>query len=213
MWLLNLVLNLIFIGVSIIPQWQILKRYRKSSNKLNIIIWFLLLVLQINYVFDILAGFESPLLFGARLTRNNLFMIFVAAFELGFLFYLTNAKKFYSLPVVAAFFTFMALFLVDSIIPMMLFTTIAGISSSAFLLIQGRRNNNGYVLSLGLFLLVMGFGFTFLNTFIEPIFQIISLFLLILGTKGFIDKYILVNEEEEKKVKGAWISKMVIKNK
>lgn len=213
MWLLNLILNLAFLGLSTIPQWQIYKKYKESLNKLNIIIWVFILLFQISYIVDIMAGFQSPLLLGARLTRNNLFLIFIAAFELEFLVYLLNAKKFYTLPIVAGFYVFMALFLVNSVLPMLLFTLISGVSSSIFLIIQGKRNNNGYIFSLGLFILVLGMGFQFLNSFIEAIFQIISLFVLMLGTGGYLDKYVLVSEEEDQKVKGAWISKMVIKKK
>jgi hypothetical protein len=213
MWLLNLILNLAFLGLSTIPQWQIYKKYKESLNRLNIIIWVFILLFQISYIIDIMAGFQSPLLLGARLTRNNLFLIFIGAFELEFLVYLLDAKKFYTLPIVAGFYVFMALFLVNSVLPMLLFTLISGVSSSIFLIIQGKRNNNGYIFSLGLFILVLGMGFQFLNSFIEAIFQIISLFVLMLGTGGYLDKYVLVSEEEDQKVKGAWISKMVIKKK
>ena len=65
---------------------------------------------------------------------------------------------------------------------------------------------------MGLFFLIYGFGQTF--AMIEVLFvilRIVAMVALLLGTRGFYEKYVFVNVEEEQKIMGTWIAKLVVK--
>lgn len=209
MSVINIGLNIVFLILSLIPQYYIYRKIKKSRNLLNIVVFIYILLIQIFYITDLLTFFESPLLFGERLTRNNFFLVLICSFELEFFFFLMGYKRFYTFPIISGFYMIFFLILIDSLILLIIYTLFCGLIGSLYLIWQGKHNNNGYILFLGICIFLMGLGFNFLGTFFEQLIHISALFFLVLGTSGFIDKHLMSEKEHIEKIKNAWITKIV----
>ena len=64
---------------------------------------------------------------------------------------------------------------------------------------------------MGLFFLIWGIGQAIPVEMVMEIFRAIAIYVFFLGTRGFYEKYIFVNQEEEQKIVGTWIAKFVAK--
>ena len=164
---------------------------------LDVLIYFFDLNLDVPVLGYLLLG---------NIIGNVLFII-----QLEFMFYLQKLTKFYTLPPIIAFYLMAGRVIVDSIIPFIIYAIIVGYGSAYFLIREGRQKRNGLAVGMGLFFLFWAIGQTIPVETVFVISRVIAMISLYLGTKGFYEKYVFVDVQEEEKIVSTWISKVVVK--
>ena len=76
---------------------------------------------------------------------------------------------------------------------------------------EGSKSRNGLAFGLGLFFLIYGMSKMIQIEIISYILRIIGGIVTTLAVIGFFEKFVFVDKEQEEKMKGAWISKLVEK--
>jgi hypothetical protein len=102
--------------------------------------------------------------------------------------------------------------LVDSSIPFITYALIISYGSAYILIRDGKRKQNGLAVGMGLFFLFWGLGQTLQLELLFVILRLVAMVTLFLGTRGFYEKYVFPDQEEEKRIMGTWISKFVVKD-
>jgi len=131
--------------------------------------------------------------------------------QLEFMFYLMNLPKLYTLPIITSAYLIMGRILVDSSMPFIVYAMITSYGSAFFLIKDGRKSRNGLAIGMGLFFFIWGLGQLFQIEIVFISFRLVAMVALLLGTRGFYEKYVFVNIEEEQKIMGTWIAKLVVK--
>ena len=80
-----------------------------------------------------------------------------------------------------------------------------------FLIRDGKRKHNGLAFGMGVLFFIWGIGQIFPVIIVTSLFRTVAIFSFFLGTRGFYEKYIFPHQEEEEKIMGTWISKLVVK--
>ncbi|MFX1277994.1 MAG: hypothetical protein ACFFA3_01160 [Promethearchaeota archaeon] len=142
-----------------------------------------------------------------QIIGNILFVI-----QLEFIFFLKKLTKLYTLPFIIAFYLIAGRIQVNSALPFIIYAMLVGYGSAYLLIKDGKRKLNGQAVGMGLFFLLWALGQTVPIEVFFIFCRLFAMILLFLGTKGFYEKYIFPDLEEEKKIMGAWIAKFVIKD-
>ena len=79
---------------------------------------------------------------------------------------------------------------------------------SALLAYIGKKNRNGIVFMLGVFILVNGLALN-IRGFVGIIIRLVAMVMLFAGTSGFVDKHLLIDKVEKVRLQNVWISKIV----
>jgi len=142
-----------------------------------------------------------------QIIGNILFVI-----QLEFMFFLKKLIKLYTLPFIIAFYLITGRILVNSPLPFIIYAMLVGYGSAYLLIKDGKRKLNGLAVGMGLFFLLWALGQTIPVEVFFLFCRLFAMIMLFLGTKGFYEKYIFPDLEEEKKIMGVWIAKFVIKD-
>jgi len=206
--------ELLVIGLMIAALIPCIKRWRDTKNRMyvavsiytiSVLIYggfeLMALILQINTNIYLIGGLKIGFIFG--------YILFLVQFE--FMLYLRGLKRFYIVPFIITFYLVTGNLLVINAMPFIIYAVILSYTPAYILLRDGKKNRNGVAIGMGLFFLFWGFGQMFQMPLMFEIFKIIASATFLLGTKGFYEKYIFPNQEEEQKIIGTWISKFVIK--
>lgn len=206
-------LILILLFLSEIP---VVKRLKKTTNPLYVALIIYLLSNQFYFIYNIIDtlhvgffGFNLNVIVGQGLTINNIIFLIILTLQGFFMVFLLGKERLFSFPFIASFYVGLFLILVDLRIVLRIYGGIIGLTSGAYLILNGKKNRNGLILSLGLYLIINEVGFQFVHDLRQVIIMLISSVVLLLGMRGYIDKYFLIDEKEEKKIKGTWIARRV----
>ena len=204
------VISLIFFTITEI---LMIRNYRESKNKIYyvLIVYFAALLFISIFRLTNLFNLTLDLTFGARLSFSNIFALMIFNIQSTFILYLKNLKKLYTLPYIASFYIGFGMIVSNSLIALIFYATIIGLVIPLVLLREGSKSRNGLAFGLGLFFLIYGVSKMIQIEIISDILRIIGGIVTTLATIGFFEKYIFVDKEQEEKMKGAWISKLVEK--
>jgi hypothetical protein len=205
------VLIIVFGILSLVPVYR---NWRDGKNRMYIAIFAYTagvigysLINALTYLleFDTNVYLVGGLRFGYVLG----YILFTIQFE--FMLYLRGLIKLYTMPFIASFYLMIGNILNTSVMPFILYAIVVSYTPAYFLLRDGKKKRNGLAFGMGLFFLTWGIGQIIPIGIVMEIFRVIAIFMFFLGTRGFYEKYIFVNQEEEQKIVGTWISKFVVK--
>ncbi|MHA1986534.1 MAG: hypothetical protein ACW98D_07845 [Promethearchaeota archaeon] len=204
------VISFIFFAIT---EVLIIRSYRESKNKIYyvLIVYFAALLFISLFRLTNLFNLTLDLTFGARLSFSNIFALMIFNIQSTFILYLKNLKKLYTLPYIASFYIGFGLIASNTLIALIFYATLIGLVIPLVLLREGSRSRNGLAFGLGLFFLIYGVSKMIQIEIISDILRIIGGIVTTLATIGFFEKYIFVDKDQEEKMKGAWISKLVEK--
>jgi hypothetical protein len=209
------IFELIVFIFGILALSNVIKNWRQNKNRILIAISiYLISVLMrslidvVIYLFDINLDVKIIGYLSFGLILANLLLVI----QLEFMLYLKKLTKFYSFPPVMAFYILAGRILIDSGLVFILYITIATFSSAYFLIKDGKNKHNGLAVGMGLFFIMWGVGQMTPIPMVLAIFKVIGMIAMYLGTRGFYERYIFVNVQEEEKIISTWISKLVVKD-
>ncbi len=189
--------------------------FAKKRNKIDIVLitvllgYFTLTFLRLFNILGILVDFSL----GGMLDFYTVLCLIVICLQVEFFFYLKDIKKFYTLPVIVSFYVGFGLTLNSSIVGFLIYELITSVVVLLALVKEGLKNRNGILFCLGIFVAINAIADSLLIYTVQSILRLIALSVLLLGTSGFIDKFLLYDKAEAEKVRNIWISHMVIKEK
>ena len=209
-----LVLEASYFILGVLALKNILKNWRENKNRALLAISVYMVAILARSLLDVLIYFfdlnlDLPvigyLLLGT-IIGNVLFII-----QLEFMFYLQKLTKLYTLPPIIAFYLMAGRAIIDSSVPFIIYAMIVGYGSAFFLIKEGRQKRNGLAVGMGLFFLFWAIGQTIpVETFFVAS-RLIAMISLYLGTRGFYEKYVFPDMQQEEKIISTWISKIVVK--
>ena len=209
------IFELIVFIFGILALSNVIKNWRQNKNRILIAISiYLISVLMrsiidvVIYLFDINLDVKIIGYLSFGLILANLLLVI----QLEFMLYLKKLTKFYSFPPVMAFYILAGRILIDSGLVFILYITIATFSSAYFLIKDGKSKHNGLAVGMGLFFIMWGVGQMTPIPMVLAIFKVIGMIAMYLGTRGFYERYVFVNVQEEEKIISTWISKLVVKD-
>jgi hypothetical protein len=135
----------------------------------------------------------------------------LATIQFEFMLYLRRLIKFYPLPFIIAFYLVLGNILIINALPFIIYLTFVGFVLAYFLIRDGKRKHNGLAFGMGVLFFIWGIGQIFPVIIVTSLFRTVAIFSFFLGTRGFYEKYIFPHQEEEEKIMGTWISKLVVK--
>jgi len=208
-----IVLEVISLILFAITEVLIIRNYRESKNKIYyvLIVYFAALLFISIFRLTNLFNLTLDLTFGARLSFSNIFALMIFNIQSTFILYLKNLKKLYTLPYIASFYIGFGLIVSNTLIALIFYATLIGLVIPLVLLREGSKSRNGLAFGLGLFFLIYGVSKMIQIEIISDILRIIGGIVTTLATIGFFKKFIFVDKDQEEKMKGAWISKLVEK--
>jgi len=192
-----------------------LNNWRDNKNRVLIAISVYIAAVLGRSMIDIAVyafGFNLDVIVLGYLTIGMVIGNLLFVIQLVFMFFLKKYTKLYTLPFYIAFYLMLGRILVDSIWPFVIYAMIVSYSSAYFLIRDGKRKQNGLAIGMGLFFLLYGIGQTIQVELGFVIFRLISMIALLLGTKGFYEKYVWPNQQEEQRIMNTWITKFVVKD-
>jgi hypothetical protein len=137
------------------------------------------------------------------------YTLFIVQFE--FILYLRRLKKFYTLPLVVTFYLVVGNLLNQSALPFILYAALLTFIPAYLLLRDGKRNRNGLAIGMGLLFLFWGIGQSIQVPVFFQLCKLLGAISFYLGTIEFYEKYVFPNQEDETKIMGTWISKLITK--
>lgn len=209
-----LFMELVYFTMGLMTVFTTLKQWKINKNRMLIAVSIYVAAVLVTSIIDIsiyLFDFDIDILIAGGLTIGMILGFILFTIQLEFMFYLKDLPKLYTLPFFASFYLAFGRVLVDSTIPFIIYAMIVSYGSAYFLIKDGRKSRNGLAIGMGLFFLIWGLGQTFQLETIIISFRIVAMVALLLGTRGFYEKYVFVNVEEEQKIMGTWIAKLVVK--
>ena len=209
------VLEVIYLFLTIVAEISILNKFKETKNQLYIFVIAFLTTVQLFTIFQIFNLYQLfTTSIGTALTYDLIVWIISIAILSEFYFFMRRQRKLYSLPIVVGFYTSAGLILDENLIPLILYSLIFGGLCAILLIREGIKYSNGLTFSMGSALLIIGLGVYlafFLNIeLIRSIFSLIGMIIFNLGAWNVLDKYILIDREEKKKIKNAWIARLVV---
>jgi len=207
--------EILVITLMIIALIPCIKRWRDSKNRMYVAVSIYTIAVIIHGGFELMAYIlqidtNIYLVGGLRIGFIIGYLLFLVQFE--FMLYLRGLKRFYILPVIITFYLVAGNLLIINAMPFIIYAVLLTYTPAYMLLKDGKRNRNGIAVGMGLFFLFWGLGQTITMPFMFEVFKIIAAITFLLGTKGFYEKYVFPNQEEEQKIIGTWISKFVVKD-
>ena len=208
-----IILESIFIIFCVITEILMIKTYMESRNKIYyvLIVYFAALIFNSIFRLTNLFNVTFDLTYGDRLSFSNIFALIIFNIQSVFILYLKDLKKLYSLPFIASFYIGFGLIVSETLIALIVYATIIGFLIPLVLLREGKRSRNGLAFGLGLFFLIYGTSKMIQIEVISDILRIFGGIVTTLSAFGFFEKFIFIDREQEKKIKGSWISKLVEK--
>ncbi len=209
-----LIIELVFFTLGVMTVLTTLKDWKLTRNRILIAISIYLVVVlgkSINDIVIYLFDLDIEIIVAGGLTIGLIIGFLLFAIQLEFLFYLKHLPKLYTLPFFCSFFLALGRVLVDSSMPFIIYAMIVSYGSAYYLIKDGRKSRNGLAIGMGLFFLIWGLGAQFQINIVLLSFKLVAMVALLLGTRGFYEKYVVVNIEEEQKVIETWIARLVVK--
>ncbi|TFF89245.1 MAG: hypothetical protein EU549_01300 [Promethearchaeota archaeon] len=190
-----------------------MNEWKRNRNRINLILVTIFLILQISTILTILSlmGVGSDLIFGKGLSLILIFSIIIISIEFNFILYLKRKSKLYSLPAISGFFIGAGLVIFNALMAFIIFGAIVSVFTLVILTIEAKKNENSFLLGLGIFFLIYGLSQMAHFLILIGIFHLISVIILIFGSSGFFNRNILVNKEEKEKIRNVWISKITVR--
>jgi len=185
-----------------------------NKNRMLIAVSIYIAAVLVRSIIDMAVyafSFDIDIQVTGSLTIGMIMGFILFTIQLEFMFYLMNLPKLYTLPVIVSTYLLIGRILVDSAMPFIIYAMITSYGSAFFLIKDGRKSRNGLAIGMGLFFLIWGLGSTFQIEVLFVSLRLVAMVALLLGTRGFYEKYVFVNVEEEQKIMGTWIAKLVVK--
>jgi hypothetical protein len=201
--------------MGVISVVTMIKHWKMNSNRMLVAVTIYVCAVLVRSIIDIaIYAFDLNIdvIVAGGLTIGIILGFILFTIQIEFLLYLKDLPKLYTLPLCSSFFLALGRVLVDSTIPFIIYAMIVSYGSAYFLIKDGKKSRNGLAIGMGLFFLIYGLGQTFNFEFLFVTLRIVAMIALLLGTRGFYEKYVFVNVEEEQKIMGTWIAKLVVKD-
>lgn len=209
-----LIIEIAYFILGVISVITMIKHWKMNSNRMLIAVSIYIIAILFRSIIDI-AIYSFDLNIDVKvaggLTIGMIMGFILFTIQLEFLLYLKDLPKLYSLPVITSLYLALGRTLVDTSMPFIIYAMIVSYGSAYFLIKDGRKSRNGLAIGMGLFFLIWGLGSTFQVETLFVILRLVAMVALLLGTRGFYEKYVFVNVEEEQKIMGTWIAKLVLK--
>lgn len=209
-----LIIEIAYFILGVISVITMIKHWKMNSNRMLIAVSIYIIAVLFRSIIDI-AIYSFDLNIDVKvaggLTIGMIMGFILFTIQLEFLLYLKDLPKLYSLPVITSLYLALGRTLVDTSMPFIIYAMIVSYGSAYFLIKDGRKSRNGLAIGMGLFFLIWGLGSTFQVETLFVILRLVAMVALLLGTRGFYEKYVFVNVEEEQKIMGTWIAKLVLK--
>ncbi|NVM18450.1 MAG: hypothetical protein HWN80_12100 [Candidatus Lokiarchaeota archaeon] len=209
-----LIVEIVYFALGIMTILKTLKDWKVNKNRMLIAISVYITAILVRSLIDIgvfAFGFDVDINIVGGLDVGMTMGFILFTIQLEFMFYLMDLPKLYTLPVIITFYLMIGRILVDVSMPFIIYAMITGYGSAFFLIRDGRKSRNGLAIGMGLFFLFWDLGSTFQIEILFVFLRLLAMIALFLGTKGFYEKYVFVNVEEEQKIMGTWIAKLVVK--
>ena len=211
--LIFVIIEALFILICVLAHKAVIKEWGENHNKINIALVVYIASYELTALYRIISIVqpEFNIVFGEALTIIHILSMISLCLQLGFLFYIKKQRKLYSSPIIIAFYIGAGLMIVDSALIFIVYAASSAIITFIFLIQEGKKNNNGLAIGLGVFIIIFGMSSMIKVLILQAIVQLISVVILLAGTSRFIDKFMLLDKEKELKISNVWISRMVIK--
>jgi len=209
-----LIVEVVYFILGILTILTTVKQWKMNKNRMLIAVSVYIAAILVRSIIDIgvyALGFDIDITVAGGLDIGMIMGFILFTIQLEFMFYLMDLPKLYTLPVIITIYLIMGRILVDSSMPFIIYAMITGYGSAFFMIRDGRKSRNGLAIGMGLFFLFWGLGSTFQIEILFVSLRLVSMVTLYLGTRGFYEKYVFVNLEEEQKIMGTWIAKLVVK--
>jgi len=209
-----LVIEIAYFILGILTILTTIRHWKTNKNRMLIAVSIYIAAVLVRSIIDMAVygfSFDIDIKVAGGLTIGMIMGFTLFTIQLEFMFYLMDLPKLYTLPIIASTYLLMGRILVDSATPFIIYAMITSYGSAFFLIKDGRKSRNGLAIGMGLFFLIWGLGSTFQVETLFVILRLVSMVALLLGARGFYEKYVFVNVEEEQKIMGTWIAKLVIK--
>ena len=209
-----LVFEIILFTFGVLALSNIITNWKQNKNRILIAISIYLISVLLRSIIDMviyLLDINLDVKFIGYLPIGQILANLLLVIQLEFMFYLKKLTKFYSFPPVMAFYILVGRVLVDSGFVFIIYITIATFGSAYFLIKDGRSKRNGLAVGMGLFFIMWGVGQMIPIPMVLEVFKVTGMIAMYLGTRGFYERYIFVNVQEEEKIISTWISKLVVK--
>ena len=209
-----LIIEIIYFVLGLMTIFTTIKNWKTNKNRMLIAVSVYIAAVLVRSVIDMAVyafSFDIDIKVVGNLTVGMIMGFILFTIQLEFMFYLMNFPKLYTLPIIVSTYLIMGRILVDSSMPFIIYAMITSYGSAFFLIKDGRKSRNGVAIGMGLFFLIWGLGSTFQIEVLFVILRLVAMIALLLGARGFYEKYVFVNIEEEQKIMGTWIAKLVVK--
>jgi len=209
-----LIVEIAYFIMGIMTILTTIKQWKMNKNRMLIAVSVYIAAVLVRSIIDMAVyafSFDIDIQVTGSLTIGMIMGFILFTIQLEFMFYLMNLPKLYTLPVIVSTYLLIGRILVDSAMPFIIYAMITSYGSAFFLIKDGRKSRNGLAIGMGLFFLIWGLGSTFQIEVLFVSLRLVAMVALLLGTRGFYEKYIFVNVEEEQKIMGTWIAKLVVK--
>ena len=209
-----LIIEIIYFVLGLMTIFTTIKNWKTNKNRMLIAVSVYIAAVLVRSVIDMAVyafSFDIDIKVVGNLTVGMIMGFILFTIQLEFMFYLMNLPKLYTLPIIVSTYLIMGRILVDSSMPFIIYAMITSYGSAFFLIKDGRKSRNGVAIGMGLFFLIWGLGSTFQIEVLFVILRLVAMIALLLGARGFYEKYVFVNIEEEQKIMGTWIAKLVVK--
>jgi hypothetical protein len=209
-----LVIEISYFIMGIITIITTMKSWKTNKNRMLLAVSVYISAILVRSFIDIgiyAFGFDIDITVAGGLDIGIIMGFILFTIQLEFMFYLMDLPKLYTLPIIITTYLMIGRILVDSNIAFIAYAMITSYGSAFFLIKDGRKSRNGLAIGMGLFFLIWGLGSTFQIEILFVILRLVAMVALLLGTRGFYEKYVFVNVEEEQKIMGTWIAKLVVK--
>ncbi|TFG16623.1 MAG: hypothetical protein EU531_05960 [Promethearchaeota archaeon] len=209
-----LIIEIIMIVLFVLALRLTFKSWRDTKNRMYIAVSVYVGAVITNSILTLLSSMvgidkEAYIVGYLKIGIIIAHILFVVQFE--FILYLRRLTKLYTLPFIATFYLILGQLINPSIIPFIIYATVLTYPPAYFILRDGKKNRNGLAIGMGLFFLFWGLGYVIQISFIYNLLRILSAIAFYLGAIGFYEKYLFPDQEDEEKIVGTWISKLVIK--
>ncbi len=209
-----LILEIVYFTIGIMSIFTTLKHWKINKNRMLMAASIYVAAVLVRSVIDIAIysfDLDIDVQVAGGLSIGMIIGFILFTIQLEFMLYLKDLPKLYTLPLISSFYLALGRVLVDTSMPFIVYAMIVSYGSAYFLIKDGRKSRNGLAIGMGLFFLIWGLGQLFQIEIVFISFRLVAMVALLLGTRGFYEKYVFVNVEEEQKIMGTWIAKLVVK--
>jgi len=206
----NVVLEGIVLCLTVLAGKSIFNIWKSNKNRINAMMALYILFLAIGSITRIqeFMGLSIDFTIGAGFQIYHIFGLLVIGFQFALIFYVKEWKRFYYFPLVASIFVATGLIQYDFEYFFVAFALLSTFIPSALLSYIGKKNRNGIVFMLGVFILVNGIALN-IRGLVGIIIRLVAMVILFAGTSGFVDKHLLIDKTEKLRLQNVWISKIV----